>query len=119
VAASLRAGVPTIVCPLLADQYYWAHRLAGTCSGGIAVLRSLTILVFMCFSWATVELGVGPRQPVPLRDLRAAADLKRLLIESMAPNVVAAARGLGAGSVPALDIDECCMCARADKRESS
>lgn len=44
VAAGLRAGKPTVVCPLMTDQPFWARRV--------------------------YELGVGPR-PVPLKKLTA------------------------------------------------
>lgn len=42
-AASLRAGIPTIIFPFFGDQPFWAHRLA--------------------------ELGVGPPEVVPLKEM--------------------------------------------------
>lgn len=43
-AASLRAGIPTIILPILLDQYFWADRVAAA--------------------------GVGPRKTIPLRKIK-------------------------------------------------
>ncbi|WP_460768869.1 glycosyltransferase [Mariniluteicoccus flavus] len=65
--AVVRAGVPSVVVPHVADQFFWAHRLH--------------------------EVGVAPRG-LP-RPLLTASRLERLLHVALDPHVAARARALG------------------------
>jgi sterol 3beta-glucosyltransferase len=68
-AAGLRFGRPTIVCPFLGDQFFWAQRVA--------------------------RLGAGP-QPVPIKKLTARRFADALAAATTDAGIRARAAGIGA-----------------------